>query len=664
MQLTNMDLITSIVRKAATLSERIDHSLVFPQQPLDTEQAEKRLASWCQIVSKGDSSKFERRLAWDGWELDKIRCCLDDIDHNQPETLPPWADTLNQLLQVAKTTNAEELFAPQPYLNPEEPIPFEHFYFPFVQVAWTQLNNSVGTHWQLLADSAQLPLQRNLVNRLATIAAVTLLEEFTQFRSSSNSTRDFLLLHLRGRYRQEKYQEFIKKLFADGLVAFFQEYSVLARLLAQTIDFWVESMAEFIHRLAADYPEIEKSFANHQPLGQVVDLAAGLSDPHNRGRSVISLTFEQGMQLIYKPKTLVLDVTFYRLIDWYNNHSVNLPLKVIKTLNRQTYGWVEYISFQDCQTQADAEKFYQRMGMLMCLVYVLEGTDCHLENLVAHAEHPVLIDLETLLQHRFKIFASLEESQLKITESVLRTAMLPTHMFPNAGIDLYPKNFDMSGIGGVHDQELDTLTLADINTDGMRLDQHRVAIKNVNSPTCQGNPIFPHDYLENILNGFEDMYRFLITYHQDLLTSESCLTDLNQQKVRLVFRNTSTYAKILQKSYCSMFLRCGIDHSIILELLSRAFLVGEEKPVFWPVLKAELQAMEQNDIPFFVVDSSSDGLILPNDTIVPEVFTAPSFQLMLQRLKTLNEANLTEQMDIIRKSLSSRFQLDLQATES
>jgi lantibiotic modifying enzyme len=65
-----------------------------------------------------------------------------------------------------------------------------------------------------------------------------------------------------------------------------------------------------------------------------------------------------------------------------------------------------------------------------------------------------------------------------------------------------------------------------------------------------------------------------------------------------------------------------------------------------------------------VADSSSDGLILPNDTIVPEVFTAPSFQLMLQRLKTLNEANLTEQMDIIRKSLSSRFQLDLQATES
>lgn len=649
MQTTNTNFITSIINKATTLSERLNHP-TLPQQPLNTEQIEQRLTLWCQTTAKGDTNKFAQRLTWDGWELAKIRSYLGDIEYNQQ---PSWTKTLQQILEIAKTTTPEQLFTPQPYLNPEEPIGFEHFYFPCIQVARNQLKNLVGANLQLLTQSAQISLERSLLRRFTTIASWTLLEEFSKFRTSGNSARDFLLLSLRGRSRQDKYQEFIKKLFADGLVEFFQEYSVLARILAQTIDFWVEAIAEFIHRLAEDKIEIENLFTENQPLGQVVDLAAGLSDSHHRGRCVISLTFESGMQLIYKPKNLSLDVAFYRIIDWYNHNSASLPLKVIKILNRQTYGWVEYISFQDCTTQTQAENFYQRMGMLMCLVYLLEGTDCHYQNLIAHGEHPVLIDLEALLQHRVNLTASTEQSA--IAESVLRTNMLP-----NSDIQWQEKNhqqlFDDSAIGGIHKQELYILTLKHINTDAMELDKETLAITDVNSPTLQGNPIFPHDYIENLISGFTDMYRFLMTHQKNLLTDKSCLRDLAHQQVRFVFRSTSTYGMILQNSYRPILLRSGIDRSISLDVLSRAFLISDEKPLFWPILQAELQAMEEGDIPFFVADSSSDDLILTNGETVPKLFADSSFQLMLRRLQNLSEVNLVEQIQIIRKSLTSRFQ--------
>jgi type 2 lantibiotic biosynthesis protein LanM len=652
-QSNNIDLITSIVGKAITLSERLGDRMMLPREQLNEEQIEKHLAFWCQVVAKGDSSKFEKRLAWDGWELRTIRPFLGDVDNNELQALPSWAKTLEQVLQVAKTTTPEQLFAPQPYLNPEEPVAFEHFYLPCLQVAHLKLKNLVGAHSQLLAESAQVALERSLLRRLTSIASWTLLEEFTRFRSSGNSLRDFLLLNLRGHSRQEKYQAFIKNLFEDGLVSFFQEYSVLGRLLAQAIDFWVEANAEFIDRLAKDRAEIEQLFAENQPLGQVVDLVTGLSDSHHRGRFVISLIFDRGIQLIYKPKSLNLDVAFYRFVDWYNAHPVPLTLKVIKILNRQTYGWVEYVPFQDCQTEANASHFYQRIGMLMCLVYVLEGTDCHHQNLVAHGEHPVLIDLEALLHHRIKITLSTEQNAL--AESVLRTNMLP-----NFDVQWHEKTnkqlFDNSGVGGVHNQELSILSLKHINTDAMTLDQETLAITEANSPTLQGTPIFPHDYLENLCSGFEYVYRFLMAYQRDLLTPESCLNDLAHQKVRFVFRSTATYGMILQTSYRPMLLRSGIARSINLDILSRAFLIGDQKPLLWPILKAELDAMEEGDIPFFVADSSSDDLIVSSGAIVPKLFEEPSFKLILRRLQTLSEANLVEQIEIIRKSLSSRFQ--------
>ena len=57
-----------------------------------------------------------------------------------------------------------------------------------------------------------------------------------------------------------------------GLVRLFQEYPVLARSLGTIAALWVEANLEFLGRLAADRPEIERIFGDDgEVLGNVVE---------------------------------------------------------------------------------------------------------------------------------------------------------------------------------------------------------------------------------------------------------------------------------------------------------------------------------------------------------------------------------------------------------
>lgn len=281
----------------------------------------------------------------------------------------------------------------------------------------------------------------------------------------------------------------------------------MGRLVATAIDLWVEATAEFLNYLATDWSDIEKCFGEEIALKQVVAVKPGLSDPHNRGKSVIALTFDTGMQLVYKPKDLSLDVAYDNFLEWCNSHTTLLPFKVIQVLNRSTYGWVEYVESQACEDESAARRFYQRSGMLLCLIHTLEGTDCHCENLIANGEQPVLVDIETLLHHRNKSMGSSEPDatmlvEKQLGESVLRTFILPQWgMFQNDQLTV-----DLSGLGGGDEQKVLAPRVQNINTDAMNVDYETVVHKEANVPTLKGIPLSPNDYLEDLVAGFEQTY--------------------------------------------------------------------------------------------------------------------------------------------------------------
>ena len=87
-----------------------------------------------------------------------------------------------------------------------------------------------------------------------------------------------------------------------------------------------------------------------------------------------------------------------------------------------------------CKNESEVEHYYFRMGIHLFLGYALGATDLHGENIIAHGEYPVIIDMETypgyLKQQSEKDGSSVEEkisksTEIKLANSVIHTGMLP-----------------------------------------------------------------------------------------------------------------------------------------------------------------------------------------------------------------------------------------------
>ncbi|WGV27156.1 type 2 lanthipeptide synthetase LanM family protein [Halotia branconii] len=657
------DTLKAIAIKASSLSECVNalSAHQFLDDDLienDSEEIERRLDFWCQVVAKGNWEKFQRRLAWDGLSNETVRLLVSKSDRIELDTLPAWTDTLKQVIEATQKFQFQDSARFQRYIDPESPLPFEDFYLPCLQVAENLLQKQFSDRNKILASQVQTILGRKLLESLLKIFAPTLMREFAQFRTSGNALRDFLTLAVQGSAKRDKYQAFLDTHLQDGLLWLFEKYSVLGRLVATTIDFWVESTSELLDRLLTDWSAIQEHFSPDQSLNQVVDITTGLSDRHKRGRSVTVLTFDTGLKLVYKPKDLSLEVAFNNLLQWYNQHQLELTFKFSQVLNRSTHGWVQYVESLSCDTEAAVRRFYQRSGMLMCLIHVLEGKDCHYENLIASGEHPVLVDMETLLHPEIKtpesaqIDVSTQFTQ-KLANSVLRTALLPQKELL-VGNDLL--SIDMSGLGKLDEQTVPSLVWKHINTDGMTMDYEAVCFTSkANVPTLDRVPVAPKQFIDEIVTGFEQMYRWLILHREKLLSPDSPLMLFANRECRLLFRNTRTYDVILANSYQPDFMEVGIARSVGLDVLSRGFLKASDKPDFWPILEAEKQDMEQLDIPMLTANTSGLHLHLGNGTMIADLFDKSSFERVLKRVQSLDETDLIFQSQVINLSLCSRF---------
>ena len=619
--------LTQIIAQSSCLSECLGKKL----QVTDNEQQLiSRLNRWCKVSSHGSWEKFQKRILWEGLDVEEVQQVLRSLLVVDSQVLPVWAETLRAIIETAYNFHPPSLIP----INPQAPLPFQELLLPAISVARQQLLTRLGTKYSLcdeylplkiLSESAYLAFECSLLEKLLNLSVKTLTAEYSHFV-------DLIEIQLQNQTTpQDEYNTFVENLLKDGMLGFFQQYPVLGRLMATAIDFWVEEIADFLQRLQVDMPEIQQIFSPSQShLGKVIEIHPSLSDPHHQGRTVTALTFESGLKLVYKPKSLGTEVAFTQFLDWCNQQNISLPFKVLKVCDRSNYGWVEYVEHLPCADQAAAQRFYQRAGMLLCLLHTLRVTDCHHQNLVANGEHFVLVDMETLMQPETKMMADFPQGTevekivgKQFWDSVVRTGLLPRWNFLENGCIAYQNN----ALSRCQNHPSPALT---------------------NVPMLDGIPLEGGDYLDEIVWGFEQMYCFLMSHQQILLGEDSPLAVLKNVQVRFMFRMSQVYAKILEHIQHPKWLRNGIDKSIELDHLSRAFLVVDEKPHYWRILSKELQAMEQLDIPYFSACPSSDELVLESGESITEYFQEPSYKTVQTQLKNLNEQDLTRQIEIIK----------------
>lgn len=670
---TDHSLIDEILEKSSFFYERLSFAKNISNPHVDHD-AENRIEGWRKSSAKDIQDQFQKRLEWDELDLEQIKCLFGNSIQLDNNFKPRWCITLSDMLVSFKKFDSQLFILNLDDGNP--PCPFQELYVPMLSFARDKILNRLGYQtfpsdslngWVLSTD-AYLKLERGLLQTLFNTSAKTFYHEFSLSRSFGHNVLNMLALKKGNTSSTELYEKFVHSHLADGFHTLFRKYPVLARFIGLIVDFWVEATAELIERLNNDYAEIDKLFnpSPNDPLGQVSDLNVGISDLHNNHHSVAILTFDSGLKLVYKPKNLGLEKAFCEFLYWCNQESsktddasVLLPFKILKILNKQNYGWVEFLHHEPCINEKMARDFYLRSGQLLCVLYLLGATDCHSENLVASSENLVLVDMETALQHEAKLIENLNDTSAfatastQLADSVLRTGLMPMWEFTSDQSIAY----DLSGLGSVDNEPVWTPALIwkAINTDDMHptFDKTYRPME-ANTPILNGKVLSPAKYVEELTTGFEQMFYFFCANKQLFASNDSPLNSLYAQDVRFIFRPTRIYATLLGRVMTPDYLKHGLDWSIQIDVLSRSFLESEKKPLSWPILTKEAEALYQLDIPYFSAPVSSDDLSLGSGEVLSEYFRESCSNQIMRRISMLDAHICQQQKELIRLSFHAK----------
>jgi len=634
---------------ALSLTERIaslracthDASSLTAQQ---TARATRRLQAWKTQRPFDHGTLFADRLDMAGSTEDDLTFLLaEPIDAVQSRTActPDWLATLVEAFEHYDIGEVlfEEMTSLAPYLQP---------LLPLIRHGLAQLRAGIQ---MLCQQYASLPFDAQHISQ----AFFPSLAE----RLLSQVNKIFVLeMHvarvqdrLRGETTQERFADFVRQLSQEGkILPLLEEYPVLARQLVLTIDQWVQYTQEFLAHLCADWQEIRSTFTPEHDPGLLVEVRGGVGDRHRNGRSVLILRFSSGFQVLYKPKSLAIDVHFQELLAWLNEQGAQPAFRTVGIIDRGSYGWAEFVHAYGCTSAEEIARFYERQGSYLALLYALNAVDMHLENLIAAGEHPILIDLESLFHTRVGGDNATEPSQLAHTtmdRTVFRVGLLPNRMWSTKD----SVGLDLSGLGGqpgqMNPRPYPTWEAA--GTDQMRLvrEHKEIAVKQ-NRPKLNGQGVNVLDYNKHIVAGFKSMYQLLQQRRAELMAD--ILPRFAHDEVRVIVRPTHRYAHLLMECVHPDLLHDALDRDRFFDNLWRDI---EFQPHLSRLIAAEQRSLLLGDTPMFLTYPDSRAVFASDGEWLGDLFAEPSLELVKKQLLHMNEQDLARQTWVVEAALAT-----------
>jgi type 2 lantibiotic biosynthesis protein LanM len=537
-------------------------------------------------------------------------------------------------------------------------LPFAGFLQPFLRIGAARLRAGLAElRARLALDTApwsaavEEALLGDLARKLQAIATRTLLLELHVAR---------LRGQLPGETPQQRFHFFSTSWLRNTrvLLAILREYPVLARLLATATERWLVVSLEFLERVAVERRLLAQRFLAGSELGVLEELHSGLSDPHRAGRGVLRLRFGSGLRLMYKPRSLAVDVRFQQLLQWLNARGLRHPHRVLTVVDRGSHGWVEHVRAEGCETQDALQRFYWRQGSALALLHLLSAIDFHLENLIAAGEFPLLVDLEALF-HQRQLLAlgetAQERAQGVLARSVSSVGLLPRLLFGQGG----RAGVDVSGLGGAPGQlsPMAVPVLENQNQDTMRVTRRQGRLPGANNrPLLQGQPVDPSAFTEELVQGFEDTWGLLVRHRDALVPRLRAFADV---EVRHLVRNTQRYVLLLSESFHPDYLRDEVEHAQALDHL-------QVEVAHWPALRQlvpfEQADLQQGDIPLFTARPGRRHLWSSSGECIPDYFERSSLEDVLERLASWDARECASQVNLIRQAMASLSPSDLPAS--
>lgn len=625
---------------AAFLHERLP--LGVELEPAQRSEAESALAAW-RGRALADDELFDLRLRSARLSREEFVRILAGAAEPSPagrRSLDATAAALRRIFSRAGR-RAELPDLGRLLVGGDGGLPFPGLLRPFVAEGLRQLRaRAAGLTG---AESAREPaaeteLLRQLGRRLLVAALPTLVLELNVARLRGELT---------GASSQARYHHFGTVLLARParrrqLLA---EYPVLARLLVQTTESWLEASLEMLVRLQADRPLLAATFGRNG-LGPLTVLEGGLSDGHRGGRGVWRLGFADGTTVMYKPRGLAVERVFQELLGWLNRAGLRYPQRTLRVVEREGYGWVEHVAAAGCASSQGVERFYWRQGSFLALLYLLQASDFHYENLIAAGEHPVLVDLEGLFHPRVETRDSgraRSRAQRRLTRSVFGVGLLPLLIFGRGR-----RVADFSGIGAGSGQVFPRPmpVLREVDTDEMRIDHGDVVLRGGrNRPRLGDREVDPGRYAESLAAGFAETHALLRARRHEMAER---LAAFSQVEVRFIARPTLRYSALLQDGWHPDVLRDARERE---RLLDRLWLEARPHDVLRALVPSEQDDLRVGDVPLFTCRPGSRDVWDSRGRRLADFLPEPPLEAAQRRLADFDEHDAARQLEWIAQAV-------------
>lgn len=454
---------------------------------------------------------------------------------------------------------------------------------------------------------------------------------------------------LNGNTPEERFQSFIQLLSSQekrtDIVA---EYPVLFRCIYEYMQRWELNCFTLLQRLHNDWQHIIQHFeiAGDDSL---TGLRMNAGDRHNGGQTVVICTFASGSRLVYKPRSLSLDGHFQQLLQWFNEKQLEPAFKLLKVLDKQQYGWMEFIPHHPCRTTADVQEFYTRIGYLLAVLYAINATDFHYENIIANGPHPILIDLESLFHpDPLPVEDNLDGNVIsKIKQSVLNIHLLPFKMYVEEGV------IDMSGITNIDGRQIPKPIpiWEDVATDQMRTGKRQAQFKAGNNiPRFNEQLVQPLEYADTINNAFRYCYQLIMEHREELLHTPNLLPICFNTSVRILLRPTAAYSQLLKTAFHPDHLRNALELDTLFNLLWQS---EPTTAAYRRIVSTEITALQNMDVPFFNAIPSEKNIYSASKLAATSFFSNAGQEEVTTKLRQLSPVDLERQCWFIRAALAS-----------
>lgn len=427
---------------------------------------------------------------------------------------------------------------------------------------------------------------------------------------------------LQGKNDKEEYQDYQERFLNDRsyICRLCAQYLEMKRLLLLQIASITEQLKEIVVRMEEDREVINKQFFPQNPFSKIEKIQSNLSDKHKGGQTVAKVYLDNQKSLIYKPRNLEKDKCFFELYDLFCTR-LDLPLKNVPVLARDSYSWEGFIERNSCKNETEVKRYFERMGILLFLCWIMDVSDMHGENIVADGEYPIPIDLETLPGVSDNITYQGAEQKIReeLNHSVLSTGILPVLIWGKEGKGIVLNALNR---GEAVKTPFRIPVICEPESSGIHIAlQQGEKILPDSLPVYQGKPADPSLYAGEIIKSFKFAYQFFFQEKEHLMPG---FEGMYSGESRYLVRHTQQYHMYLQTSFYPEFLENGERRKLFFHILDKNKKNKE-------LVKQERAALYQMDIPIF--------------------YRKGQWKNWEKKVETLDETDLKKQLSLIEVSL-------------